>query len=593
MTWCHVLTLLVSCSLLPVSSEPILNFSDDRKLSLQTSNTVLKSSAISILGSSTTYYQQVSQARELIIGGSCDKGLKFINEALNYFADDGDLWLLKGICLQKLARHKEAVSPLIKALELGFTPWDAQQHQNPNDIMIRIAASFAQLGNTEQAVKWLKLGIKQRYDDRLGIAKLAEFDSLKANEDFKKLALIMDTQDLSRVQGWQLDLALLAEQVNQLHIDPDQSISEERLIHLLVEIEQSIPELTDQQILAHIDLFIGALGGGHDLFWPVSAKKGALMPFALKVYWFNDGLYIIDAYDPSLIGSKIEYFNHTSANDAYIKVAKAFPGDNDMHARWMSARHLTQAYTLEVLGIVDDANDIKLTIVDEHNRRRQVIPKRKPFTPMSPALKAQDSGKIPLYLSQLDNEYWLKLLPEISALYVQLNEVGNKGNDEESLQAFAKRMGQTARSSQAKHLILDLRHSHGGNGYLLPHLLRELIAFETLSSQHKLYVIIGRNTFSASQNLITDLDWISDPIFVGEPSGSRPNAPSESGQLYLPYSGARGLLSSQFHQHSWPEDHRIWIAPDIPVALTSKAYFAGKDPAMDAISKLITLTNKQ
>ena len=132
----------------------------------------------------------------------------------------------------------------------------------------------------------------------------------------------------------------------------------------ITSLSAAVPNLSDEQITARIDLFIGALGGGHDLFWPVYPERGAMLPFALKVYLFTDGLYIIDAYDPELIGSRIDFFGETPAAAAYETVANAFPGDNDMEARWMGVRHLTQAYTLEALGIIDNARTATLTVTD-------------------------------------------------------------------------------------------------------------------------------------------------------------------------------------------------------------------------------------
>tara|TARA_Y100000588_G_scaffold57715_1_gene55763 strand:+ start:88015 stop:88155 length:141 start_codon:yes stop_codon:yes gene_type:complete len=35
------------------------------------------------------------------------------------------------------------------------------------------------------------------------------------------------------------------------------------------------------------------------------------------------------------------------------------------------------------------------------------------------------------------------------------------------------------------------------------------------------------------------------------------------------------------------EDHRIWIAPHVPVTLSSKQYFNAHDPAMAAIHGII------
>src|SRR5690606_26639010 len=123
--------------------------------------------------------------------------------------------------------------------------------------------------------------------------------------------------------------------------------------------------------------------------------------------------------------------------------------------------------------------------------------------------------------------WWTHELAPLKALYVQINAIANQEN--ETFAQFSEQLRRQATAPGIHNIILDLRHSAGGNGYLTAPLLRALIHFDASSEQHRLYVIIGRNTFSASHNLITDLDRIAQPIFIGEPSGSRPNAISEAG----------------------------------------------------------------
>ncbi len=73
-------------------------------------------------------------------------------------------------------------------------------------------------------------------------------------------------------------------------------------------------------------------------------------------------------------------------------------------------------------------------------------------------------------------------------------------------------------------------------------------------------------------------------VTVGEPAiRSRANPRL----IMLVFSRLSGFLASQLHQHSWPEDHHIWIGPDVPVGLSSDDFFAGHDPALDAIKALI------
>ena len=77
-----------------------------------------------------------------------------------------------------------------------------------------------------------------------------------------------------------------------------------------------------------------------------------------------------------------------------------------------------------------------------------------------------------------------------------------------------------------------------------------------------------------------------DVIVAGEPSGSRPDWPGEDTALRLPWSGVRGSISSRFHMVDGA-DTRVWIAPRIPVRLTAKDYFAGRDPVLEAVLEVM------
>lgn len=131
--------------------------------------------------------------------------------------------------------------------------------------------------------------------------------------------------------------------------------------------------------------------------------------------------------------------------------------------------------------------------------------------------------------------------------------------------------------------MLDVRHNGGGNTYLYPPLLKALLYYELTQPGGKIFAIIGRQTFSAAQNFTNDVDRLTDAIFVGEPTGSRPSFAGESTQAVLPYSGVGFGISTCLHQHVYATDRRIWIAPDVPAELSSADYFANRDPALAAI----------
>lgn len=585
--------LIISASLAAcVAQEPQIaetsaayDFSQEKQLLNETTNAYARRSSKVFPKDPVGYFNDIETARQFMRDGNYENAVPLLETAAQVYKDDGDIWGLLGVSKNKTGDWMGAVSAFKQSLALGVTPWDLDIDLNPNDMVIAVAKAHAQAGNQDQALAWLKKGLALRYDERPYLADSDEFSSLKGVPKFNALVGSIPEGTFTRDEQWRYDINYLGELVAQLHANPDHHTPAIKLEQMLSDIAAAVPDLSDEDITAKLDLFVGALGGGHDIFWPVGPERGALLPFALKIFQFTDGLYILDAYDTDLIGARIDAFGETPSDEAYAKVAKAFPGDNDMEAQWMGVRHLTQAYTLQALNIIEDQASASLTITDRSGLQRKITPERRAFTSIAPALNAPPEVPLPLYLTRLDEIYWTQKLDDLDTLYVQLNRVGN--DQTESFAEFSHRVGREAEKSDIRNLILDLRHSPGGNGYLTPTLLRQLIRFDASPDKDRLFVIIGRNTFSASQNLITDLDRLATPIFVGEPSGSSPNALSESGNFKLPFSGLTGFLSSQLHQHSWPEDHRIWIAPDVPVGLTSKEFFSGHDPALEAISIII------
>lgn len=175
----------------------------------------------------------------------------------------------------------------------------------------------------------------------------------------------------------------------------------------------------------------------------------------------------------------------------------------------------------------------------------------------------------------------MRPLPPQRAVYVQFNQVRN--SHDESLAEFAGRLQEALSRRGAKTLIVDVRHNNGGNNNLVRPLVRVMVGFEVTGPDRRIFMIIGRNTFSAAQNFINRVEKWTDAEFAREPSSSSPNFVGEETNLLLPYSRIRGSVSTRFWQDSSPGDQRAWIPVDLPVELRAADYFAGRDPVLDAV----------
>jgi hypothetical protein len=187
----------------------------------------------------------------------------------------------------------------------------------------------------------------------------------------------------------------------------------------------------------------------------------------------------------------------------------------------------------------------------------------------------------PLYLRNRDIAYWIDSLPADRALYVNFNAVRDDAG--ETLAAFAARVGTLLQSGRFPNLILDVRFNNGGNNTLLPPLVQAIQTYNNTSASNRIYAIIGRATFSAGQNFVNQIERSTRTVFVGEPTGSRPNFIGDQSDTPLPYSQIRVSIASKRYDDGGPGDTRPWIAPDIATPVLSGNYFQNRDPAVDAV----------
>lgn len=60
-----------------------------------------------------------------------------------------------------------------------------------------------------------------------------------------------------------------------------------------------------------------------------------------------------------------------------------------------------------------------------------------------------------------------------------------------------------------------------------------LLASEHVNQYGNLYVLIGRNTFSAAQSLVNDLEQYANVIFVGDCTGANPSQYGDPNKIRL------------------------------------------------------------
>jgi C-terminal processing protease CtpA/Prc len=147
---------------------------------------------------------------------------------------------------------------------------------------------------------------------------------------------------------------------------------------------------------------------------------------------------------------------------------------------------------------------------------------------------------------------------------------------------FSRKLAEFMKTHPVERLVLDLRHNPGGDNTTY----RSFLTFfsrNPLNRKGRLFTILGRQTFSAAANFATDMERLTETIFVGEPMGGSPNLYGDVRPLTLPNSGIVVQVSARYWQKSTPDDKRPSIEPAIPAPMSAADYFKGRDPALAAI----------
>ena len=542
------------------------------------------------------YFNKRTEAINLAKSEKWKEAVIILESLTEQYQNDGDLFYPLGLSYYQTEQYQNAITALMKTLDLGGTNlYGIPTGSAPsNDIMIKIAEAYAEDGDKVNALLWLRKGFAARYDEKPFIKGSAAFKSFNEDEDF--LALFgNDTQkNITREDAWSRDLTYLEERITELLYVPNHAISKTDLSKEMLNIKTNLASLSDEQIIFKIMKLFGALGSGHNVIIPTSPNKGALKKLPVQFYQFNDGLFIVDAEEgfEKWIGFKVDLIENTPTDVALQQTNAVNARDNDMQTLWLGPYYLELPDVLKGLGISKDASQVTMTLSDNKGKSQKVtmLPAAWQFTgfPKLPKLKTESQ---PLFLSKTEDNYWSKTITEHDAIFVQFNLVQQK--EELTLMNFNLKLRENIKQSNTQNLILDLRFNSGGDGSLYPPMLKTLIEFEIKNPEGKIFVLIGRGTFSAAQNLLSEITKFTDAILVGEPSGSKPSFIGESGWFKLPHSGLLGIVASQYHQTIKAEDHRNWIAPHIPVSLSSTDYFNGNDKAFNVIMEVIKTSKRE
>jgi tetratricopeptide (TPR) repeat protein len=157
-----------------------------------------------------------------------------------------------------------------------------------------------------------------------------------------------------------------------------------------------------------------------------------------------------------------------------------------------------------------------------------------------------------------------------------------RNETDETLGSFYEKLFEFIDTHDVDSLVYDVRHNGGGNNYLNKPFIKGLVRTDKLQKPGSLFVIIGRRTFSAAQNLVNEIDNYTSAIFVGEPTAENLNFYGDTRAETLPNSQIVAYLSFAWWQDKAPWENADWLYPDVSVAMSFEDFKTNKDPILEA-----------
>ena len=462
-----------------------------------------------------------------------------------------------------------------------------------------IAKCDAQLGRRAEAMVWLRRAIALGYR-RLEDARSDEvFASYRGDPAYRALVGLVDATKLSRDDGWRGDIRMLADWVGRKSFHPYRTGTSDRIVSgasqtqaefeaTAAKLVADVPKLGDRDIEVALFRLVAGLGDGHTALLGSHTRIEYAMTLPLAFYVFDDGLYVVSAAPDhkDLIGSKVVAIDGTPVADALVRIDPLIARDNAQWVKAMAPHYLRHVPFLKALGIAKAEDSVDLTVMQD-GKPRAVHLAADPAQPdiwnasPKPAGWAWigDASKSEFQQGN-DKPFWWKWEPADGILYVQYNKVAD--GPSQTLAAFAQELGGAIAKYPVSKLVIDMRNNNGGDTYLNEAMLGAIVGSK-VNRPGRLYVIIGRRTFSAAMNAVSYFGRFTKAVFVGEPTGGKPNAPGDETPFTLPYSGIAVNLSDRYWQGSWPDDFSDWRAPDLAVPVTFADFASGHDAAMELI----------
>lgn len=379
-----------------------------------------------------------------------------------------------------------------------------------------------------------------------------------------------------RVTRWKKDLNYLSAALPKKHANLFFNTSKENFNMEIKALQNSLDNLKDEEIVDGIYKIVASIGDTH-----TSVYKESLNVYPIQFYFFNEGIYVINTtseYKESLY-SKLIKINGVDIEEVQKVLLPLIVLDNEAIVKKVMPKYLMNPEILYGVNVVPDTQKTSFTFENKKGEKFTLdinSVNRKNFNDQLVISKYDSS--YPLYMQESKLYYWYKYLDKEKTVYFKYNRCQSK--EKNDIEAFTKELLNFLDSHPVEKFVIDIRDNSGGSDkYIKPFI--DWLKEKDINGKNRLFVIVGRSTFSSAIINAVMLKKETNATFIGEATGGKPNHYGAVSSFELPNSKISIQYSKQYNKTS--EDDSNTFMPDKVIDISIKDYLSKKDPVLEYI----------
>jgi C-terminal processing protease CtpA/Prc len=388
---------------------------------------------------------------------------------------------------------------------------------------------------------------------------------------------------------WNQDIDVLKELLPQNHINLFAKKNQKDFNKDLEIVKLNITKDSAFQIALKLQTAVSKLGDSHTkINWDKFLNANENLP--LRFYQFKDGIYITMTNDENkdLLGKKITGINHFPVNVILDSISKTFNIDNSGMRKTLPIGYLGKTQVLKHYGF-NKNNSINIQFENEgKSDEKSVI-----LTSNTKDNMSVINPKSKSFLRENKRKYFeKKYFEDTKILYILYNKCISK-EEPSYLRNKSKAIGylpsfvefensilDILKNQKVDKIIFDVRLNEGGSSYQGTRLIQKILEYKSINQKGKLFVVIGRETYSSA--IINALDFKkSNAIYVGEETSGKPNHFGNIDSFFLPNSGL--IVTYSMNYYKYLQEDVNSLKPDFLIEETFEDYKNGIDPVFEFV----------